>query len=101
MLDKSAFCGGNSTKATSGINASGTSAQRKLGIVDSNEVFFADTAKSAAPLVREDLIKTLTFGSGPAVEWLTDSFGLNLSQVAQMATHSQPRCHRGTYNNCL
>ncbi len=27
VLDKSPFCGGNSTKATSGINAAGTSSQ--------------------------------------------------------------------------
>ena len=32
LLDKSAFLGGNSTKATSGINGAGTSAQLKLGI---------------------------------------------------------------------
>ncbi len=28
ILDKSAFCGGNSTKATSGINGAGTRTQR-------------------------------------------------------------------------
>lgn len=28
LLDKSAFCGGNSTKATSGINGAGTRTQR-------------------------------------------------------------------------
>lgn len=32
LLDKCAFLGGNSTKATSGMNGSGTAAQRKLGI---------------------------------------------------------------------
>jgi succinate dehydrogenase/fumarate reductase flavoprotein subunit len=32
LLDKNAFLGGNSTKATSGINAAGTSFQRKLGM---------------------------------------------------------------------
>ena len=32
LLDKNGFLGGNSTKATSGINGSGTSAQIKLGI---------------------------------------------------------------------
>ena len=38
LLDKSAFCGGNSTKATSGINAAGSRTQRTLGIPDTAEV---------------------------------------------------------------
>lgn len=32
LLDKNPFFGGNSTKATSGINGAGTAAQMKLGI---------------------------------------------------------------------
>ena len=32
LLDKNPFLGGNSTKATSGINGAGTSSQLKLGI---------------------------------------------------------------------
>ena len=32
LLDKNPFLGGNSTKATSGINGAGTSTQLKLGI---------------------------------------------------------------------
>jgi succinate dehydrogenase/fumarate reductase flavoprotein subunit len=38
--------GGNSTKATSGINGAGTNSQRSLNIPDSAETFFADTKKS-------------------------------------------------------
>ena len=48
LLDKSAFCGGNSTKATSGINGGGTRVQRAQAIPDSAEQFERDTAKSAA-----------------------------------------------------
>ena len=47
LLDKSAFCGGNSTKATSGINGAGTRSQRAAGIPDTPEIFEADTLKSA------------------------------------------------------
>lgn len=32
LLDKNAFLGGNSTRATSGINGAGTSSQRSLGV---------------------------------------------------------------------
>jgi succinate dehydrogenase/fumarate reductase flavoprotein subunit len=95
VLDKSAFCGGNSTKATSGINAAGTRSQRAAGIHDSPEDFERDTTASAASGARPDLIRTLTHESGPAVEWLIDSFGLDLSVVGLMAAHSHPRTHRG------
>lgn len=95
VLDKSPFCGGNSTKATSGINAGGTRAQRALGIPDSPEQFEKDTLASAESGARPDLIRALTYESGPAVEWLIDSFGLDLSVVGLLAAHSHPRTHRG------
>jgi hypothetical protein len=40
------FMGGNSTKATSGINGAGTNAQKELNIPDSAKIFFQDTKKS-------------------------------------------------------
>ncbi|TEB37469.1 fumarate reductase [Coprinellus micaceus] len=95
LLDKQPFMGGNSTKATSGINGAGTNSQRKLGIPDSAELFFADTKKSARELARDDLITVLTGRSGDAVNWLQDKFALDLSLVARLGGHSQPRTHRG------
>lgn len=44
--------GGNSTKATSGINGAGTAAQAELGIKDTPKAFFNDTKKSVSPLSR-------------------------------------------------
>ncbi|RXW21334.1 hypothetical protein EST38_g4529 [Candolleomyces aberdarensis] len=95
LLDKQPFMGGNSTKATSGINGAGTNTQRQLGIPDTAEVFFADTKKSARDLARDDLIQVLTGRSGDAVNWLQDKFQLDLSKVARLGGHSQPRTHRG------
>merc|ERR1712061_888509 len=48
LLDKSSFCGGNSTKATSGINGSATKTQAAKGIQDSVELFTSDTLKGGA-----------------------------------------------------
>ncbi|KAH6914229.1 fumarate reductase [Coprinopsis sp. MPI-PUGE-AT-0042] len=95
LLDKQPFMGGNSTKATSGINGAGTNSQRSLNIPDSAETFFADTKKSARDLARDDLIRVLTYKSGDAVNWLQDKFQLDLSKVARLGGHSQPRTHRG------
>ncbi|KII83289.1 hypothetical protein PLICRDRAFT_119559 [Plicaturopsis crispa FD-325 SS-3] len=95
LLDKQGFIGGNSTKATSGINGAGTQSQQDAGIIDSARTFFDDTKKSARDLARDDLIKVLTGRSGDAVNWLQDKFGLDLSKVARLGGHSQPRTHRG------
>lgn len=96
VIDKSAFCGGNSTKATSGINAAGSRTQRLLGIPDTPEVFEADTSKSAASFLRPNLVKALTRDSGPGVDWLSSKFGLDLSVCSRLAAHSFPRTHRGS-----
>jgi flavocytochrome c len=45
--------------------------------------------------LRPALVKTLAYDSGPAVEWLYNSFGLKLDKVSRLGAHSQPRTHRG------
>lgn len=44
---------------------------------------------------RPDLIRALSYESGPAVEWLTEAFKLDLNLVGQLGAHSFPRTHRG------
>jgi flavocytochrome c len=98
LLDKNPFCGGNSTKATSGINAAHTKTQLRKGIEDSAEIFEKDTARSAnqgKSEVTYPLAKVLTQDSNPAVEWLTGKFGIDLSLVSRLGGHSHPRTHRG------
>merc|ERR1711972_1046185 len=80
LLDKSSFCGGNSTKATSGINGNA-------------EIFTADTLKGGAK--KPELAKVLCQNSAEDVDWLVDKFDLDLSLVARLGGHSQPRTHRG------
>jgi flavocytochrome c len=96
LIDKNAFLGGNSTKATSGINGAGTSTQMKLGIPDNAQIFYEDSAKSARAEIVPALTKVLTFQSGSAVEWIQDKFKVDLSLVSRLGGHSQPRTHRGT-----
>lgn len=93
MLDKSPFCGGNSTKATSGINGSETKTQKAQGIKDTNEIFVADTLKGGAK--KPEVAKVLCNESGPGVDWLVDKFDLDLSLIARLGGHSMPRTHRG------
>lgn len=100
MLERNAFMGGNSTKATSGINGAGTRTQKKMGVPDSKEIFEEDTVRSATgkktgPMPAPyPLATVLTHTSGPAVEWIQDKFGLALDTVSRLGGHSQPRTHR-------
>ena len=50
------FMGGNSTKATSGINGAGTQTQQELGIPDSAKTFFEDTKRSVSIVCFSDLV---------------------------------------------
>jgi len=93
LLDKSPFCGGNSTKATSGINGSQTKTQKAKGVKDTNDIFIADTLKGGAK--KPEVAKVLCNESGPGVDWLVDKFELDLSLLARLGGHSMPRTHRG------
>jgi len=93
LLDKSSFCGGNSTKATSGINGAGTKTQKEKGVPDNADTFIADTLKGGAK--KPELAKVLCANSAADVDWLMDKFDLDLSLLARLGGHSQPRTHRG------
>jgi len=93
LLDKSSFCGGNSTKATSGINGAETKTQKAKGIDDTIDLFTSDTLKGGAK--KPDVVKVLCGNSGADVDWLVEKFNLDLSLVARLGGHSAPRTHRG------
>ncbi|KAJ7269917.1 Flavocytochrome c [Mycena rebaudengoi] len=95
LLDKKPSLGGNSVKASSGINGAGTVPQSALNIEDTVEAFYSDTAQSAgADLARPTLITALTSNSASAIAWLTDTFGVDLSVVSRLGGHSIARTHR-------
>jgi len=93
VIDKNAFFGGNSTKATSGINGALTKTQRMHKIQDSPEIFAEDCMKGGAS--RPDLVNVLCSESAPSVDWIIDKFGVDLSLVSRLGGHSMPRTHRG------
>lgn len=102
VIDRSPKPGGNSIKASSGINGSPTPYQSS--ILQADSTFYADTVKSAGSVLsdspsperkwRESLITTLIKESGAAISWLVD-MGVDLSHVTQLGGHSAPRTHRG------
>ena len=91
LVDKEAAIGGNSAKASSGINAC---CPHNDTWGDSKESFYADTTRSAGDRVRPDLVEVLVDGSEAAVAWLKSRAGVDLSMVAQLGGHSAKRTNR-------
>jgi flavocytochrome c len=104
LLERAEKPGGNSIKASSGINGAPTRFQK-----GTDTTFYSDTVRSAGKRLansdsssvnfkrgeRESLISKLTGSSASAVEFLVDQIGVDLSVVAQLGGHSFPRTHRG------
>ncbi|SMN19371.1 similar to Saccharomyces cerevisiae YEL047C FRD1 Soluble fumarate reductase, required with isoenzyme Osm1p for anaerobic growth [Maudiozyma saulgeensis] len=98
ILDKAANIGGNSIKASSGINGANTITQSKLDVIDTPTLFLEDTVKSARGKGIRSLMDVLTKESKGAVSWLQTEFGIKLDALAQLGGHSVPRTHRSTGN---
>jgi len=100
LLERNAFMGGNSTKATSGLNGADTRTQAALGIKDSKQIFEEDTIRGATGVKTgpkppsHALGVVLSHNSGAAVHWVQDKFGLALDTVSRLGGHSMPRTHR-------
>lgn len=91
VLEKEHLVGGNSNKASSGIN--GCCPQNNT-YNDSVEAFRNDTVRSAGKVADLDLIETLVTNSGKAVRWLQERANVDLSLLAQLGGHSHKRTHR-------
>ncbi|KAI9145317.1 FAD binding domain-containing protein [Paraphysoderma sedebokerense] len=93
ILEKEKNVGGNSAKATSGMNSVDTPHQQAMNIKDSIEDFENDTFKSGSGLSDPLLVKVLSSSAKDALAWV-ESFGITLSKISQCGGHSQPRTHR-------
>ncbi|KAL1892915.1 hypothetical protein Sste5346_006808 [Sporothrix stenoceras] len=101
LLERAAKPGGNSIKASSGINGAPTRFQQQSS---RDLAFFSDTVRSAGGRIsqgepnsarRKRLISLLTERSAAAVHFLADDIGVDLTVVAQLGGHTVPRTHRG------
>jgi len=91
IVEKEHLVGGNSNKASSGINGY---CPHNETCHDSVEIFRNDTIRSAGPVANLDLIDVLVTKSSQAVLWLKDRANVDLSLLAQLGGHTNKRTHR-------
>ena len=94
LIEKTSKVGGNSAKATSGINGWGTRPQALNGINDAPKYFERDTFLSGlGGTCDPGLVAMLSVKSTEAVQWLS-RFGIPLTVLSQLGGHSRKRTHR-------
>ena len=92
ILEKMPYVGGNTTKATGGMNASETHYQKEQGIEDSNALFAADTMKGGHALNDSSLVAMMANSSAGAIDWL-DTIGAELPKISFSGGASVNRIH--------
>ncbi|KAJ3253076.1 hypothetical protein HK103_000988 [Boothiomyces macroporosus] len=93
IVEKQPKLGGNSQKASSGINSVNTVHQETCSIFDSPSAFFNDTILSGRGYCQQKLVETLVEQSTDAFHWIEAETQLDLSKIVQCGGHSQPRTH--------
>ena len=92
LLEKMPYVGGNTTKATGGMNAAETHYQAEQGIEDSVEQFVEDTMKGGHNINNPDLVRTMAEKSADAINWL-DEIGAPLPKVSFSGGATNARIH--------
>lgn len=92
IVEKMPYVGGNTTKATGGMNAAETKYQEALGIEDTVEQFIADTMKGGYQINDINLVTTMAENSAEAIDWL-DSIGAPLPKVSFSGGATNARIH--------
>lgn len=95
VLEKMPMVGGNTNRATGGLNAAETEQQKAKGIEDSIETMYEDTMKGGYNKNNPDLVRKLANEAKDSVVWLTE-LGADLSDVGRMAGATNYRTHRPT-----
>ncbi|QIL45597.1 flavocytochrome c [Vagococcus coleopterorum] len=93
IFEKMPVAGGNTVKASAGMNASGTKFQKEAGIEDTNDLFFEETLKGGKGTNDQDLLRHFVDSSSDAIDWL-DGMGITLNNLTTTGGMSVKRTHR-------
>lgn len=92
IVEKMPIVGGNTNRATGGINAAETKVQEAAGIVDTKETFYKDTLTGGKEKNDPILLQTMVDNAPGAVEWLNE-MGAGLTRVTLSGGATNPRIH--------
>ena len=93
IVEKMPSIGGNTVKASAGMNAAETRFQRVKGINDSKELFYAETLKGGYGKNNPELLHRFVETAPQAIEWLADR-GIMLNDITTTGGMSIDRTHR-------
>jgi len=93
ILEKMPVAGGNTSKSSSGMNASQTKFQKEQSIEDSNDKFYEETLKGGHDTNDKEMLRFFVDNSASAIDWL-DSIGIKLNNITITGGMSEKRTHR-------
>ena len=93
IVEKMPTIGGNTIKASAGMNAAETRFQRVKGIQDSKALFYAETLKGGGSKNNPELLKCFVENASEAIEWLARR-GIMLNDITTTGGMSIDRTHR-------
>ncbi|KAA8712835.1 flavocytochrome c [Lactococcus garvieae subsp. garvieae] len=98
IFEKMPMAGGNTSKASAGLNASETSVEKAQGITDSNDKFYEETLKGGGGTNDKELLRYFVDHSAAAVDWLAQNDIVldNLTTTGGMSVSRTHRPHDGS-----
>lgn len=93
VVEKMPVIGGNTNKASAGMNAAETKFQKLKGIVDSKELFYKETLTGGKNKNNPELLRYFVENAPDAIDWL-DNNGIELSGITTTGGMSIDRTHR-------
>ncbi|MFT9202639.1 MAG: flavocytochrome c [Liquorilactobacillus satsumensis] len=93
VVEKMAKIGGNTNRASSGMNAAETNVQLQHGIVDSFAEFYQETYHGGGYLNDPQLLRYFSTHAVLALDWLS-AHGIELSDLTLTGGMSKKRAHR-------
>lgn len=79
VIEKDASPHGTTSMSQGTVCAAGTNAQKRAGIEDSPEQFYADVMNKVNYKTDKELVKLVTTQAGPMIDWISDNYKIPFS----------------------
>lgn len=93
ILEKMKKIGGNTVRASSGMNAAESDVQLKHGVIDTFQNFYQETNKAGGLMNQPDLLKYFVQHAALSIDWLRNH-GIILDDLTISGAMSVKRTHR-------